>query len=136
MRRTLAGIVLAMGVPALAAGAPRALVRSGERVAGVAIGGIDRVAALDRRALALRVTSSSLTVSVGGATRTVVATGDRLPSPLTGTFQAIQLAASHPSGVVAFAASVNSPEAGVGIFVVRGRRIVPALLLPQRARAV
>lgn len=73
--------------------------------------------------------TSAIVTKVGGTFATVVATGDPLPAPLTGTFNAVFDPALNDAGNVAFRASLNSNDASSGLFFCcDGGAIVPIRL--------
>src|SRR3989454_9366458 len=117
--------------PAPAAAAPQILLRSGDGAAdGLRLDGFRLPAASSAGQVALLATTSGILREDGGVLSVVVKTGDALPAPLQGTFGALSGAAIADGGEIAFAATLDSPSAGAGIFVAGPRGVVARVLHP------
>ncbi|HUE29808.1 MAG TPA: hypothetical protein VMR79_02985, partial [Verrucomicrobiae bacterium] len=112
----LAAVLVAHSVPAEAT--PQILLRSGDAAAdGLRLDGFRLPAASSAGQIGLLATTSGILREDGGVLAVVVKTGDALPAPLPGTFGALSGATIADSGAIAFAATLDSPLAGAGIFV-------------------
>src|SRR5207253_2495438 len=114
-----------------AAAAPRILLRSGDAAAdGLHLDGFRLPAASSAGQVALLATTSGILREDGGVLSVVAKTGDPLPAPLAGAFGALSGAAIADGGAIAFAATLDSPSAGAGIFVASPGGVVARVLEP------
>src|SRR6266404_5861809 len=125
----LAAVLVAQAV--LAAAAPRILLRSGDAaVDGLRLDGFRLPAASSAGQVALLATTSGILREDGGVLSVVAKTGDPLPAPLAGAFGSLSGAAIADGGAIAFAATLDSPSAGAGIFVASPGGVVARVLEP------
>ena len=125
----LAAVLVAQAVPAEAA--PQILLRSGDGAAdGLRLDGFRLPVASSAGQVALLATTSGILREDGGVLSVVVKTGDALPAPLQGTFGALSGATIADGGAIAFAATLDSPSAGAGIFVAGAGGLVARVLQP------
>src|SRR2546426_2852178 len=125
----LAAVLVAQAVPAGAA--PQILLRSGDAAAdGLRLDGFRLPVASSAGQVALLATTSGILREDGGVLSVVVKTGDALPAPLQGTFGALSGATIADGGEIAFAATLDSPSAGAGIFVARPGGVGARVLQP------
>src|SRR3989441_12194003 len=125
----LGAVLAARAAPAAAA--PRILLRSGDAAAdGLHLDGARLPAASSAGQVALLATTSGILREDGGVLSVVAKTGDPLPAPLAGAFAALSGAAIADGGAIAFAATLDSPSAGAGIFVAGPGGVVARVLEP------
>src|SRR6266478_2151708 len=125
----LAAVLVAQAVPAGAA--PQILLRSGDAAAdGLRLDGFRLPAASSAGQVALLATTSGILREDGGVLSVVAKTGDPLPAPLAGAFGSLSGAAIADGGAIAFAATLDSPSAGAGIFVASPGGVVACVLEP------
>jgi hypothetical protein len=126
--RGVLAAVLVLGSLSPGAATTHALFASGTRATdGVALGLLERPVAARGDRVAFRGTTSALLVRDGSGLAVLARTGDPAPS-VSGTFNDFQTPSINDGGAVAFAATLNSPEAARGIFVATGAAIVPVVL--------
>ena len=107
------------------------LLRSGDAAAdGLRLDGFRLPVASSAGQVALLATTSGILREDGGVLSVVVKTGDALPAPLQGTFGALSGATIADGGEIAFAATLDSPSAGAGIFVAGPGGVVARVLQP------
>src|SRR3989441_2704119 len=112
----LGAVLVAQAAPAAAA--PRILLRSGDAAAdGLHLDGSRLPAASSAGQVALLATTSGILREDGGVLSVVAKPGDPLAAPLAGAFGSLSGAAIADGGAIAFAATLDSPSAGAGIFV-------------------
>src|SRR5207247_1774006 len=125
----LAAVILGQAVPAPAA--PQILLRSGDAAAdGLRLDGFRLPVASSAGQVALLATTSGILREDGGVLSVVAKTGDPLPAPLAGAFGSLSGAAIADGGAIAFAATLDSPSAGAGIFVASPGGVVARVLEP------
>lgn len=129
MRAGLLAAVLLL-VPGAALGAAtswRAVVASGD-VAEDGAGLTDLHALRGGERLTVQARSTALLALDAGGSRVVARSGDPLPAPLTGTFDAVTAAAAASGGRIVFSARLNSAAAATGLFRWDGTAVAPLAL--------